>query len=124
MAPACPAPLARKTGATMRATRLLSWRVLASRTQSRVRCTAQRCHAAPWNTSAIALLSPSWASEATSATPSTPRALMVLRDASQGSWDSVSTTESPRARRQPRPSQPKAVTTAVEAARPPPRHLT
>ena len=40
----------------------------------RIRCTMQRCHAAPGKTSCIARLRPSWASLVTQMTPSTPRA--------------------------------------------------
>ena len=82
------------------------------------------CQAEPWNTSSIALLSPSWASEVTSSTPVTPRALTFLRNASHESWDSVSTTATPSTRRQPSSSQPMAVTTAVEATLRSRRHFT
>lgn len=79
------ASLARKTGATILATRRPSRRGEASLTQSRVRCTAQCCQAAPWKTSAMALLGPPCASEVTSSTPLTLRALTALRNASQES---------------------------------------
>ena len=57
-----PASLARKTGATIRATRRLSCWLVASLTQSRIRCTTHRCQAAPRDVPRMALLSPSWAS--------------------------------------------------------------
>ena len=80
MARAVAASFARKTGDIMRPTRLLSEREPASRMQSRIRCTAQRCHDAPWNTPSIALTRPLWAPEVTSRTPWTPRSLMPRRN--------------------------------------------
>lgn len=67
---------------------------------------------------------PGWASETTSSTPPTPRLRILLRKASHVSYDSVSTTSTPRTRLQPSATQPMAVTAAVEATRPPRRHLT
>ena len=58
VAPAWPASLARKAGATIFATRRLSRRLFASPTQPRTRWTAHLCQAAPWKASAIARLSP------------------------------------------------------------------
>ena len=69
----------------MRDTRLASCLEDAALAQSRIRWTTQRCQAAPWKVSDIARLSPSWASEVTSATPRTPRALTPRRKASQES---------------------------------------
>ena len=78
--------MSRKTGATILHARLA--RPLdpdAALAQSRMRCTTQRCHADPWKTSSTALLRPSCASEVTSWTPVTPRALILLRKPTQES---------------------------------------
>lgn len=48
----------------------------------RMRCTMQRCHAAPGKTSSIARLSPSWASDVTQRTPEAPRSRRERRNAS------------------------------------------
>ena len=81
-----PASLRRNTGATMRETRLDSRREAdAARAQSRIRCTTHLCQAAPWKTSDMARLSPSWASDVASWTPVTPLALTFLRNASHES---------------------------------------
>ena len=69
----------------MRPTRALSGRDPASRMQSRMRCTTQRCQAAPWKTSPSARTRPGWASETTSLTPRTPLDLTALRKASHES---------------------------------------
>lgn len=53
MALTAPASLARKTGATILDTLLESDLEEAARAQSRIRCTTQRCHAAPWKTSSM-----------------------------------------------------------------------
>lgn len=74
--------------------------------QSRMRWTAQRCHAAPWKTSSSARKSPGRASETASRTPAAPRERMASRKASHESYDSVSTTSTPRTRLQPPTSQP------------------
>lgn len=66
------ASFALNTGATILATRLARPFDPAARMQSRMRWTAHLCHTAPWNTSAIALFRPSWASETTSWMPMAP----------------------------------------------------
>ena len=90
----------------------------------RMRCVTQRCQAAPWNVSAIAFASPSWASETTRRTPSTPRALRPERNAFHPAWLSVSTQSTPTKRLWPVSSSPIAVTTAWDAERPSTRHFT
>ena len=99
----------RNTCETILPTRRLSCQEPASRMQSRMRWTAQRCHAAPWKTSAAAATRPACASETTSSTPETPRSRIFLRNASHESHDSVSTASTPRTRLQPPASQPMAV---------------
>ncbi len=49
----------------------------------RMKCTRQRCQAAPSSTAAIAAFSPVWASEMTSWTPASPRAFSERRNAVQ-----------------------------------------
>ena len=52
----------------------------------------------PWKTSDAAATRPPCASETTSCTPETPRSRIFLRNASHESYDSVSTTSTPRTR--------------------------
>ena len=75
----------RNTCDTILPTRRLSCQEPASRMQSRMRWTAQRCHAAPWKTSPSARTSPGWASETTSRTPAAPRERIARRKASHES---------------------------------------
>ena len=74
MATAVAASPARKTDERMRPTRRLSCQELASRMQSRIRCTAHRCQAAPWKTSPMALTRSPWASDTTPCPPPIRRA--------------------------------------------------
>lgn len=53
----------------------------------RVKCTRQRCQAA-WSTWAMAALRPSWASEITSFTPASPRAMRERKNSTQNSFAS------------------------------------
>ena len=85
MATAVAASPARKTDETMRPTRRLSCQEPASRMQSRIRCTAQRCQAAPWKTSPTALTRPPWASDTTSSVPVAPRSRSFRRKPSHDS---------------------------------------
>ena len=73
MAAAVAASPARKADETMRPARRPSCREPASRMQSRTRCTAHRCQAAPRKTSPMALTGPPWASDTTSSVPVAPR---------------------------------------------------
>lgn len=59
----------------------------------------------------------------TNSLPEAPRSRGACRKPSHESCDSVSTTDTPSTCLQPDSSQPIAVTAAVEAARPPQRHL-
>lgn len=64
-----------------------------------IRCTMHLCQAAPGNTSSMARLSPSWASEVTQRTPPTPRSLSERKKASHPAYDSVSMASGPSSRR-------------------------
>ena len=123
MAVTVAASFARNTDDRIPPTRRLSCQEPASRMQSRIRCTAHLCQAAPWKTSPNARTRPECASETASSTPETPRARTLLRNAGHESYDSVSTTPTPRTRHQPPASQPIAVTIAVGATRPSRRHF-
>ena len=61
----------------------------------RMKCTRQRCQAAPIITASIAETRPSWASEITSWTPASPRARSERRNANQNAPSSLSPTECP-----------------------------
>lgn len=72
----------------------------------------------------MALTRPPWASDTTSSVPVAPRSRSFRGKPSHESKDSVPATDTPSTRLQPDSSQPIAVATAVEATRPPRRHLT
>lgn len=74
-------------------------RVGAHEAALRIRRTMYLCQAAPGNTSSIARLSPSWASEVTQSTPSTPLSRSDLRNAIYPAWDSVPMASRPRSHR-------------------------
>ena len=69
-------------------------------------------------TAAMAALSPVWASEMTSWTPVSPRALSERRNAVQKAPSSLSPTSRPRTSRPPSAVTPVAMTTARLTTRP------
>lgn len=79
----------------------------------RMKCTRQRCQAAPAITAPMAALRPSWASEITSRTPVSPRARRLLRNWVQNAPSSESPTERPSTSRPPSERTPVAITTAL-----------
>ena len=81
----------------------------------------QRCQLAPVNTAAMAFFSPWWASEVTSSTPLSPRAVSDLRKASQKAPSSLAPTSIPRISRCPSALTPVATTTQTLTMRPPSR---
>ena len=83
----------------------------------RIKCTRQRCQAAPSSTAAMAAFSPVCASEMTSWVPASPRAFSVRRNAVQNAPSSESPTAKPSTSRCPSAATPVAITTAWETTR-------
>ena len=82
-----------------------------------MKCTRQRCQAAPISTDPIAAFRPAWASEMTSCTPPSPRAFRPRRNAVQNAPSSLSPTSKPSTSRRPSAVTPVAITTAWETTR-------
>ncbi len=82
-----------------------------------MKCTRQRCHAAPWNTVPMAFFSPLCASEITSVTPPRPRVFRERRNAVQKPSFSLSPTSKPRTSRRPSAATPKATTIVWDTTR-------
>jgi hypothetical protein len=78
----------------------------------RMRCTRQRCQAAPSSTAPIADFSPVCASEMTSWVPASPRAFNERRNAVQNAPSSESPTAKPSTSWWPSAATPVAMTTA------------
>ena len=96
----------------------ISWLPLGTTASTlRMKCTRQRCQAAPMNTEPIAAFRPVWASEMTSWTPPSPRAFSERRNAVQNAPSSLSPTSKPRTSRRPSAVTPVAITTAWDTTR-------
>jgi hypothetical protein len=80
--------------------------------------TRHRCQPAPAMTAPMAPLRPVWASEMTSCTPASPRALSERRKAVQKAPSSLSPTSRPSTSRPPSAVTPVAITTARLTTRP------
>src|SRR3954468_6972166 len=76
------------------------WSLRACPRRSRRKCTVQRCHGAP-RTCASAALSPGWASEMASWTPTRPRATRLRRNSRQNASVSAAPTSRPMISRRP-----------------------
>jgi hypothetical protein len=85
----------------------------------RMKCTLQRCHAAPTRTFPMALFKPRWASLVTSLTLGRPRATRERKNDVQKASSSLGPTSTPNTSRSPVfPFTPTAMITATEATRP------
>jgi hypothetical protein len=82
-----------------------------------MKCTQQRCQAAPSSTASIAAFKPVWASETTSWVPVSPRGLQRVQKAVQRRRPHNSPTAKPSTFRCPSAATPVAITTAWETTR-------
>ena len=80
----------------------------------RIACTRQRCQVEPWKQRPMALTRPACASEMTSFTPVSPRALRSPRNSVQNVSFSESPTSTPSTSRRPSWRSPVAITTALD----------